>query len=157
MRMMKRRLGRGFILSAAAVCILSGSISAAQAALVTYSFTGSLDNPSSPLLVSGSFQLDNGTVGNGGVYNGAVTGFTLKFGPVGAAIYESSFIPGANAVTISQNVPLGFDRWALVSAATGGPIGVATPFSFDLRLDQKGGGIKSELSSSPKFGRSERW
>ncbi|MCS6305156.1 MAG: hypothetical protein H8K07_16055 [Nitrospira sp.] len=152
MRMMKRRLGRGFILSAAAVCILSGSISAAQAALVTYSFTGSLDNPSSPLLVSGSFQLDNGTVGNGGVYNGAVTGFTLKFGPVGAAIYESSFIPGANAVTISQNVPLGFDRWALVSAATGGPIGVATPFSFDLRLDQKGGGLNPNFQAPPSLG-----
>lgn len=150
MQLIKRWFKKGFMLQAAAVCALAVPITAAQAALVTYSFTGSLDNPSSPLLVSGSFQFENATSGSSGVYNGAVTAFTLKFGPVGAAIYESSFIPGANAVTISQNVPMMgggiVDRWALVTAATGGEISGSTPFNFDLRLDHKDGGLFTDTS-----------
>ncbi len=148
MRMMKRWLRRGLILPAAAVCALSVSISAAQAALVTYSFTGSVDNIAPKDTISGLFQFDNATGGSGGVYNGAVTGFTLKIEGFG---HNSFFAPGANAVTISQNMPLGggiVDRWALVTAATGEAISGTTtrPFSFDLRLDHNGGGLFTDLN-----------
>lgn len=159
MRMMKRWLRKGFILPAAAVCALAVPITAAQAALVNYSFTGSLDSPASSLSVSGSFQFGNTTSGSSGVYNGAVTGFTLN---IGGGVYTSSFTPGANAVTISQNMPLGggiVDRWALVTAAKGDAIsGIngqpATPFSFDLRLDRVGGGLFSDtsLQNPPSLG-----
>ena len=147
MRMMKQLFWKGFMLPAAAMCILSIPLSA-QAALVNYSFTGNLNPDLDPLgmiPVSGSFQFDNATGGSGGVYNGAVTGFTLNFG----GLYTSSFAPGANAVTISQNMPLGsgmVDRWGLVSAATGSDLGGFTPFSFDLRFDRLGGGLFSDTS-----------
>jgi hypothetical protein len=56
MQMMKQWLRRGFMLPAAAICVLSVPISAAQAALVNYSFTGSIDGISPDLFpVSGSF------------------------------------------------------------------------------------------------------
>lgn len=148
MRMITRWLRRGFILPAAAACALSVPISAAQAALVTYSFTGDINIAGNPS-VSGSFQFDNATGGSGGVYNGAVTGFTLNLN-FNTGTYTSSFAPGANAVTISQNMPLGggiVDRWALVTAGTGEAIsGTTTPFNFDLRLDQKGGGLFTDAS-----------
>lgn len=155
MRLIKRWLKRGFILATATVCALSVPIMPAQAALVNYSFTGSIDGPAM-FPVSGSFQFDNATGGSGGVYTGAVTGFTLNIGG-----YTSSFIPGANAVTVSQNMPLGsgiVDRWALVTAATGGAISgsnpPAMPFSFDLRLDRIGGGLFSDtsLQNPPSLG-----
>ena len=155
MRMMKRWLRKGFMLPAAAVCALSAPITAAQAALVNYSFTGSIDGPAM-FPVSGSFQFDNTGGGSGGVYNGAVTGFVMNIGG-----YTSSFVPGANAVTISQNMPLGggiVDRWALVTAATGGAISgsnpPAMPFRFDLRLDRIGGGLFADtsLQNPPSLG-----
>jgi len=155
MRMMKRWLRKGFMLPAAAVCVLSVPITAAQAALVNYSFTGSIDGPAM-FPVSGSFQFDNAGSGSGGIYNGAVTGFIMNIGG-----YTSSFAPGANAVTISQNMPLGggiVDRWALVTAATGEAINgsnpPAMPFSFDLRLDRIGGGLFADtsLQNPPSLG-----
>jgi hypothetical protein len=143
MRMMKSWFRRGFMLPAAAVCSLSVPFTAAQAALVDYSFTGKLDSSFDPggiFPISGSFQYSNATGGSGGAYNGAVTGFTINVGG-----YTSSFNPGANAVTISQNMSLGggsVDRWELVSAATGpGTDSDFTPFRFDLRLDGPGGGL----------------
>lgn len=141
------------MLPAAAVCALSVPIGTAQAALVTYSFTGSIDNVSPVLFpVTGTFQFDNATGGSGGVYNGAVTGFTLNLG----GLYTSSFTAGANAVTISQNIPMGGgsgDRWALVSAATGDDLNGYTPFRFDLRLDRLGGGLftNTDLQDPPSF------
>lgn len=147
MRMMKRWLRKGIMLQVAAVCALAVPITAAQAALVTYSFTGSIDNITPKDTISGSFQFDNATGGSGGVYNGAVRGFTLNIEGIG---HNSFFAPGANAVTISQSMPLGsgiVDRWALVTAATGGVIsGTTAPFSFDLRLDHKGEGLFTDTS-----------
>jgi len=154
MPMFKKFSRRGFILSAAAVCALSVPMSAAQAALVNYSFTGSIDGISPSLFpVSGSFQFDNATGGSNSAYNGAVKGFTLNIGGLG---YTSSFTPGANAVTISQNIPFGGgsgDRWALVSAATGPDMNGFTPFSFDLRLDRVGGGLfaNTDLQNPPSL------
>jgi hypothetical protein len=138
MQTMTQRFRRGFILPAAAMCALSVPIGTVQAALVNfnYAFTGSLNPNLDPLAmipVTGTFQLTDG-MGSGGAYNGAVTGFTLSFG----SLYSATFASGANAVTISQNVPMvggNGDRWALVSAATGPDLNGFTPFRFDLRLD----------------------
>ena len=56
--------------------------------------------------------------------------------------YTSSFAPGANAVTILQNIDLGDgfagDRWRLVTACTGLPVNGYSPFRFDLNLDREG-------------------
>jgi hypothetical protein len=152
MRMMKRWVKNGFILTAAAVCAFSIPIAAAQAAFVTYSFNGSVDGPMFP--VSGSFQFDNETGGSGGAYNGAVTGFNLTIGGLG---YTSSFTPGANAITVLQNIPMAGgghgDRWALVSGASGPDLNGTgfTPFSFDLRLDVKEGGLGTSLQDPPSL------
>lgn len=149
MRMTKRWLKRALILPAAAACAFSVSITMAQAALVTYSFSGSIDGSSSTSVL-GSFQFETATSGSSGVYNGAVRGFSLDIGGFSEAI----FAPGANAVTISQNVSMMVggtgDRWALVTAATGnaimGPNGSPVkPFSFDLRSDLPGGGFSTNL------------
>lgn len=134
------------------VCALSIPITAAQAALVTYSFTGITDG-SSPLPVFGAFQFDNATSGSGGVYNGAVKSFSLTIGG-----YTSFFTPGINGVKISLNSDLGGrlsgDRWTLVSAATGPELGGTVPFYFDLHLDRMGGGLfaNAAFQDPPSFG-----
>lgn len=157
MRMIRSLLKRGSILTAAAVCALLVPFTPAQAASVKYSFTGNLDpsfDPGGMFPISGSFQFDNATSGSGGAYNGAVTGFTINVG----GGYTSTFMPGANAITVSQSMPLGsgsVDRWELVSTATG-PVTTMgfTPFRFDLRLDGPGGGLfgDTDLQNPPSLG-----
>jgi hypothetical protein len=148
---MKRLIKRDFMLPLAVVCALSVPMTAAHAAFVTYSFTGMTDDPS-PLAVTGSFQFDKTTGGSGGVYNGAVKGFSVTIGE-----YTSIFAPGINGVTISQNTNLGGglsgDRWALASAATGRELGGTVPFYFDLHLDHEGGGLFTDtaLQDPPSF------
>lgn len=142
------------MLPAALACALLIPITAAQAALVSYSFTGITDaqDPQDLLSVSGSFQFDNATDGNSGIYNGAVKGLNLKIGG-----YTSSFTPGINGVKISLNGELGGgltgDRWALVSAAIGPPLDDTVPFYFDLHLDRQGGGLfaNADLQDPPSF------
>ncbi len=152
--MMKRWVKNGCILTAAAVCAFSIPIAAAQAALVTYSFNGSVDDPMHP--VSGSFQFDNETGGKGGVYNGAVTGFTLNIG--GVIGHTSSFRLGPNAVTISQNIALAGgsgNRWELASSVTGPNLLTTNykPYDFDLRLDRVGGLFSdTSLQNPPSLG-----
>lgn len=160
MEMMKQWLRRGLMLPAAAICALSVPVTAAQAALVTYSFTGGVSNISGILLspsmnltspVSGSFQFDNATNGSGGAYP-AVTAFTVTIGG-----YTSTFAPGANAVTVSMNTSLGGgmfgDRWKLESAVTGTQVNGFSPSSFDLRLDREGGGLfaNTNLQNPPSL------
>ena len=138
---------KGLFLPAIALCslVLTGNV--AQAALVTYSFTGGVSNISGALLsptmnltspVSGSFQFDNATAGTSnlhvGNYAGAVTGMNLSIGG-----YSSSLTPGANAITLFNNVGFG-DRWKLVTEMTGLSANGYTPISFDLHLDHDGGG-----------------
>ena len=163
MRKMKQWLRRAVILPIAAVCALLVPITAAQAALVTYAFTGNLDDPASSLLVSGSFQFESTTIGSSGVYNGAVKDFILKFfdpfDPDDAPIYVSKFKPGANAVMVSQDIPtMGadtIDRWELVSAAAvtvGDLPGGFKPLSFDLRFDVLNGNLNTSLQDPPSLG-----
>ena len=156
MRMIRALFRRRFLLPAVAVCSLVAPWTTAQAAPVNYSFSGNLNpsfDPGGMFSVSGSFQFDNATSGSGGAYPGAVTGFSIKIGD-----YTSSFKAGANAVTVSQNMPLGggsVDRWELVSSATG-PMSTTgfTPFRFDLRFDGPGGGLfgNTDLQNPPSLG-----
>lgn len=154
MQIMKQLSIKGPFLPAIALCSLLLSGNAAHAALVTYSFTGGVSTISGALLsstmnltspVAGSFQFDTVTGGVGGNYPGAVQAMTVAIGG-----YTSSFAPGANAVTISQNANLGGglmgDRWKLVTAAMGIPVNGYAPLSFDLQLDREGGGLFSNTN-----------
>jgi len=161
MQIMKQLSIKGLFLPAIALCSILFSGNAAHAALVTYSFTGGVSNLNGALLptvnlmspVSGTFQFDNATGGVGGNYPGAVTNISLNIGA-----YTSSFAPGANAVTVFNQIDLGGgiigDRWRLVTGATGDPINGYSPFRFDLHLDQEGGSAFSnvDLQSPPSFG-----
>jgi hypothetical protein len=160
MRMIKSLLRKGSMLAAAVVCALLIPLATANAALVNlnYAFTGNLNPTFDPLgmiPITGTLQLTDApsaVVSTGGVHNGAVTGFSINIG----GLYTATFASGANAVTISQNIPLGSgigDRWGLVSEATGSNLNGFTPFRFDLRLDRIGGGILSDtsLQDPPSF------
>jgi len=144
---------KGFFLPAIALCSLFVTGNVAQAALVSYSFTGGVSNISGALLsptmnltspVTGSFQFDNATSGTSnlhvGNYSGAVTGMNVSIGG-----YASSFTTGANAITLFNNVGFG-DRWKLFTEATGGSLNGYTPISFDLQLDREGGGLFSNTN-----------
>jgi hypothetical protein len=166
MQMMKRWFRRGFVLPAAAICVLSIPVTGAQAALMTYSFAGNLDGDTTgSFQINGLFKYDSSTVGSGGVYNGTVKDYSFKMSFNGTDLYTSSFKPGANAVTISQNIPVGGgngDRWELVTAAGGDPLlDGSTPFSFGLRLNQIGGGLNLNVQDPPSLdslnGGSARW
>lgn len=165
MQMIKRWLKRGLIVPAAAICAFSVPITTAQAAPVTYTFTGNFDNdPANQYAVSGHFTFDNATSGSGGVYNNAVKDFTWNLSVGGTHAYTSSFTPGTNAVTISNNKPLLFggvvDRWALVTEATsdqlfpqGDPPVAHIPFRFDLRFDRADGLFgDTSLQNPPSLG-----
>ena len=145
MQSMKQSSVKGLLLPAIALCSLLLSVNPADAALVTYSFTGSVGQVNGALLptvnltsnpVLGTFQFDNSPA-VGGNYPGVVSNMTLSIGS-----YASSFAPGANAVSIFKNIDLGGgmmgDRWNLVTAATGLPINGYSPFRFDLNLDREG-------------------
>jgi hypothetical protein len=144
---------KGGVLPAIALCSLLLAETAADAALVIYSFTGGASNVNGALLptvnlmspVSGTFQFDSATPGTSGNYPGAVTGLSLSIGG-----YSASFTPGANAVTVFNNIDLGGglmgDRWSLVTATTGSPINGYSPLRFDLHLDQEGGSVFSDTT-----------
>jgi len=136
---------KGLFLPAIALCSLLLSGNPAHAALVTYSFTGSVSQVNGPLLptvnmmspVSGTFQFNNNPA-TGGNYQGVVSNLVLNIGG-----YTSTYAVGANAVTVFKAIDLGSgipgDRWQLVTAATGSAINNGyTPFRFDLNLDREG-------------------
>ncbi|MBK8274811.1 MAG: hypothetical protein IPK92_03000 [Nitrospira sp.] len=161
MQMMKRWFRRGFVLPAAAICVLSIPVTGAQAALMTYSFAGNLDGDTTgSFQINGLFKYDSSTVGSGGVYNGTVKDYSFKMTFMGSSgpelLYTSSFSTGANAVTITKNIPLGSevgDRWELVTAASGDSLSDgSTPFSFGLRLNQIGGGLNLNVQDPPGLG-----
>jgi hypothetical protein len=148
MQMMKQWLKRGLIVAAAAIYASSVQIDSAHAALVNYSFTGTVSNISGALLsptmnltssVSGLFQFDNATPGTSGPhvgnFPGAVTGLLVHVGG-----YTASYAVGSNAITLFDNVGFG-DRWRLATDATGGvlPSGYSAA-RFDLQLDHDTGG-----------------
>jgi hypothetical protein len=150
---------KGLFLPAIALCSLLLSGNAAHADLVTYAFTGSVSQVNSPLTgsfisgtpMSGTFEFDN-SAATGGTYNGVVSDLTLHIGD-----YTANDA-GFNAVSISQNIDLGDgflgDRWQLVTAATAAaPIGVYSPFLFDLNLDREGGLFTdTDMQNPPSLG-----
>jgi hypothetical protein len=141
---------KGLFLPAIALCSLFVTGNVAQAALVSYSFTGSVSHLNGPLLgtynlgasnpgstISGSFQFDNAAA-PGGSYPGVVKNFTLN----NLNGSTASWIPGANAVSIFKDIDLGDgfngDRWKLATDVTGSAVGGYSPFRFDLNLDREG-------------------
>ncbi|BCA53550.1 hypothetical protein W02_06900 [Nitrospira sp. KM1] len=143
MEIIKQGPLKRILLPAITLCVLLLQ-SPAHAALVSYSFTGSVGQVNGALLptinptssVSGTFQFDN-TLATGGNYPGVVTNMTLSVGG-----YTSSYAPGANTVSVLKGIDLGGgmlgDRWRLVTAATGAAVNGYTPSSFDLNLDREG-------------------
>lgn len=148
MQRMQRWLRREFIVPAALICVFSVQTGEAQAALVNYSFTGTVSNINGALLsstmnltssVSGSFQFDNATAGTSGPhignFPGAVTGLMVHIGG-----YTASYTVGSNAITLFDNMGFG-DRWRLATDATG--VALPSGYSaarFDLQLDHDTGG-----------------
>jgi hypothetical protein len=164
MQMKKPSSIKGLILSTIALCSLLLSGNVAHAALVTYSFTGNVSQVNGPLVsgavnmtsgVSGSFQFNN-TPSSGGSYSGVVTNMALAItNPMTLSSYTSTFAPGANAISVSNNVDLGGmdgNRWRLVTAATGLQLNSYSPIRFDLQLDKEGGVFaNTDLQSPPSL------
>ncbi len=145
MRIIQQSSFQRVILPTIVLFSLVCSWSAADAAMVTYSFTGGVSNVSGALLptvnmsspVSGTFTFNNNPA-VGGNYPGVVSGLTLNIGG-----YTATYAFGANAVTVLQNTNLGGgilgDRWRLQTSATSlTSINGYTPTDFDLNLDHEG-------------------
>jgi len=144
MRTIRQSATRWFILPTSVLFSFLCFWSAADAALVNYSFTGGVSQVSGALLptvnvmspVSGTFTFNNNPA-TGGNYPGVVSGLTLHIGG-----YAATYAPGANAVTIFKAIDLGGgtigDRWRLATDATGAAINGYTPVRFDLDLDREG-------------------
>lgn len=158
MQMMKQWLRRGFILPAAAVCALLVPCTAAQAASVQYSFTGTIGSASGALrsdlpvgsAMSGTFSFDPATSPTGtGRYMGALQGFSLNIGG-----YSVSFDPAGdvNLIRITDN-PSG-DLWRLRTSVMGDGIGQYSPTEFRLDLaDEDGLAINgTSLQDPPSLG-----
>jgi len=143
MQMMKQLFSRGFILQAAAVCALLVPCTAAQAAFIQYSFTGTVGSASGALrsdlpvgsAMSGTFSFDPTTSPTGtGRYMGAIQGFSLNIGG-----YTVNFDPAGdvNLVRITDN-PSG-DLWRFRTSVTGLGIGGYKPAEFRMDLEDEDG------------------
>lgn len=165
MQMKKPSSMKGLILSTIALSFLFLSGNAAYAALVTYSFSGSVSDVNRPLRstlpltssVSGTFQFDNATpqVGNGR-YPGAVQNLSLTIGT-----YSVNLDPmgDTNVIRIIDNPP--GDVFRLSTSVNGSSIGAYTPTLFRLDLsDEDGLAITgTALNNPPSLGdlSSTRW
>jgi hypothetical protein len=143
MQMIKRWLSKGFMLPAAAVCSLLIPYTAAQAALVQYSFTGTVGGANGALrselpvgsAMTGTFSFENTTPSTGtGRYVGALQSFSLDIGS-----YSVNFDPSGdlNLIRITDN-PSG-DLWRLRTSVTGDSIGQYSPTEFRLDLEDEDG------------------
>ena len=172
MQIMKQLSIKGLFLPAIALCSLLLSGNAAHAALVTYSFTGTMTDMSSAALtptlslvspnniMSGTFQFDNTTPASGpGIYSGAVKNLSLTIGSY--SVNVPTMTTGLNGILISNNSP--GDLWRLQTAvAGGGLINGFTPYQFDLNVvDGSGTTLSSTaLQNPPSLGdllSSPRW
>jgi hypothetical protein len=143
MQMIKRWLSKGFMLPAAAICSLLVPCTAAQAALVQYSFTGTVGGANGALrselpvgsAMTGTFSFENTTPSTGtGRYVGALQSFSLDIGS-----YSVNFDPSGdlNLIRITDN-PSG-DLWRLRTSVTGDSIGQYSPTEFRLDLEDEDG------------------
>jgi hypothetical protein len=144
MQTIKRWLSKGFMLPAAAVCSLLIPYTAAQAALVQYSFTGTVGGANGALrselpvgsAMNGTFSFENTTSSTGtGRYVGALQSFSLNIG----SSYSVSFDPSGdlNLVRITDN-PSG-DLWRLRTSVAGDGVGQYSPTEFRLDLEDEDG------------------
>ena len=158
MQTMKQLSVKGLFLPAITLCSLLLSGNAAHAALVNYSFTGSVSNVSGALRstlpltssMSGTFQYDADTLPSGtGRYMGGVQNLSLTIGA-----YSVSLDPlgTTNAIRITDN-PSG-DLWRLRTSVMGDSIRGFSPEQFRLDLaDEEGGAITgTTLSNPPSLG-----
>jgi hypothetical protein len=143
MQMIKRWLSKGFMLPAAAVCSLLIPYTAAQAALVQYSFTGTVGGANGALrselpvgsAMTGTFSFENTTPSTGtGRYVGALQSFSLDIGS-----YSVNFDPSGdlNLVRITD-IPSG-DLWRLRTSVAGDGVGQYSPTEFRLDLEDEDG------------------
>lgn len=143
MQMIKRWLSKGFMLPAAAVCSLLIPCTVVQAALVQYSFTGTVGGANGALrselpvgsAMTGTFSFENTTPSTGtGRYVGALQSFSLDIGS-----YSVNFDPSGdlNLIRITDN-PSG-DLWRLRTSVTGDSIGQYSPTEFRLDLEDEDG------------------
>jgi hypothetical protein len=158
MQIMKQLSSKGLFLPALALCSLIVSGNAAHAALVTYSFTGSVGNVSGDLKstipltssMSGTFTFDNATLPSGtGRYLGAVQNLSLTIGTYAANL---DGLGSTNVIRITDD-PSG-DLWRLRTSMVGPSVGEFTPEHFRLNLaDDDGGAINgTALNNPPSLG-----
>jgi len=162
MQMIKKLFGKGLALPAIALCSLVLPVNAAQAALVQYSFTGTVGSVSGALrsdmpmgsMMTGKFTFDNDRpVSVQGRYSDAVQSLSLTFGD-----YEVNLDPAGdmNVIRIVDS-PSG-DLWRLRTSVMGPEIenGIRqyspTEFRLDLE-DEDGLAITGrELQDPPSLG-----
>jgi len=157
---------KGFVLPAIALCSLLLSWNAAHAALVTYSFTGSVGNVSGALKATlpagssmlGTFQFESATPPSGTVrYLGAVQNLSLTIGTYSVNLDPSG---STNVIRMAYNSPSG-DLRGLRTSVTGASIGEFAPEHFRLNLAYDNGRAitGTTLQNPPSLGNltSTRW
>ncbi|MBH0201197.1 MAG: hypothetical protein HP496_02565 [Nitrospira sp.] len=176
MQTMKQWFSRGFVLPAAAVCALLVPCTTVQAALVNYSFTGTVGDVSKALKSTmpsgssmwGTFSFDNETPSTppgSGRYMGAIQSFSLNFGS-----YSVSLDPTGDTNAIRIVDSSSGDLWRLKTSVTGNSIesveGINTrhyvPAEFRMDLEDEDGEAitgTSPLQNPPSLGdlSSNRW
>jgi hypothetical protein len=152
MKIMKQWSVKWLFLPAIALCSLLVVAGPSQAALVTFSFDGSISevggalfptlgsgpmsgnitfNPAAPPIVLGT-----------GIYMNSVTGLNLNVNG-----HLASYAPGANGIFILNSPPMGgIDNVTAFSTVTGLPINGFSPTSFQLSLTDPNGNVFSNLS-----------
>jgi hypothetical protein len=153
MQILKQLSIKGFFLPVIALCGLLISGNAAQAALVTYSFEGTVGSVSGALKSTlpagssmlGTFSYETVPAGTTGRYMDAVQ--TLSF-TIGGQSVSLDAMGDTNVIRISDS-PSG-DLWRLRTSVTGGSIGEFKPVDFRLDLaDEDGVAITGKALNNP--------
>ena len=150
---------KGFFLPAIALCSLLLSGNAVHAALVTYSFTGSVGSVSGALKSTlpagssmlGTFQFENTTPPSGTErYLGAVQNLSLTIGTYSVNLDPSG---STNVIRMTDNSPSGDLRRLRISVA-GASFGEFAPEHFRLKLAYEDGGTitGTTLKNPPSMG-----
>lgn len=143
MRSMKQVLFQKLVIPGIALYALCLPVNMAQAAPITFNFSGFVSDVADPLSppisalgqqVQGSFTVDF-TPKTGGTYNGVVTGFAINFN---GTPYSANFASGlTNGVQIHNAVGNGQDKWSIGTNVSGTSINGLNPDAFFLTLKGK--------------------
>lgn len=158
MQMIKKLFGKGVALPAIVLWSVLLPLNDTQAALIEYSFTGTVGGANRALrsdlpmgsTVTGTFSFEDTTASTRvGRYPGAVQSFSLNIGS-----YSVSFDPSGdvNLIRITDN-PSG-DLWRLRTSVMGPGIGQYSPTEFRLDLEDEDGFAitRSGLQDPPSLG-----